>query len=406
MADTILGALDVDNFTTNERPENWFEALRILNPNGETPFTAMLGMMPSAPVDDQIFHWFEQEFVTTSVYANAAATDSATGLTFDDGAGTGAATHLRNGMILLNQRTDEEVIVRGQATDKDGTVTVVRGYSGSSAAAVNDNDEWLILSVVAETGSGVPDSIYTQPTDDENYTQIFKGAYRATRSELQTRLRWAPGGMFNELKRQALQRFGIWVELQALFGRRQAPTAQGPGGGYEPRTGGVTSSNYMPAANIKDHTADNEMSRDEFHDYMRSMFQYGSGKRVSFCGGEFKKWFIDYVESQQVRMVESVSPKNSFMTKVTRWESDWGQVDFMVHPLMWRNATLTKNAMFLDFNSSHPKRRRTLFEVEHQTNTQDRGVDAVEGQFIGEFGFEWPFGKTDIYIKGATEYTG
>jgi len=81
---------------------------------------------------------FYEAFRTKTV-----AVDPAEKLDFDDGAGGGVADLMLPGLVLRNKRTNEKVRVVGFNSVEE--YTVERAQDGTSAAAVNDNDEWEVL---------------------------------------------------------------------------------------------------------------------------------------------------------------------------------------------------------------------------------------------------------------------
>jgi len=73
-----------------------------------------------------------------TIFAAESVSDTATSLDVDDGAGGDVFEDITDNALLLNQATGEIMLVTPQPTTN--TLTIQRGYAGTTAAAITDND--------------------------------------------------------------------------------------------------------------------------------------------------------------------------------------------------------------------------------------------------------------------------
>src|SRR5204862_3920179 len=77
----ILGFRHTANFVTNERPENWRQAILREYPNGTAPLFALTSLMKSESTDDPVFHWWQKNFDNRRLKFCGALTNVATAVT-------------------------------------------------------------------------------------------------------------------------------------------------------------------------------------------------------------------------------------------------------------------------------------------------------------------------------------
>lgn len=403
---SYLGIRDTLNFVSNERPEDWFGTLAIIDPNGDAPFTAFLGQLPSEPVNSEIFHWWEKSYGAYRIFADGGISSSATAIVLQTATsgGSDAAQYVRNNFILEHEDSGEQILVTVQALS--GSVGIQRNYNGVGAATIDDNDALTILTNVHETQSDFPSGLQSPVTEKYNYTQIFKMSLEASRTELQTSLRW--GDKYDELKRESLQMLARQVEMSALFMGRKAPTA-GSGGGVTKASGGLFSGykgtpTFLDSGNVS--AVGGLQSKSTFNTFLKTLFAFGSKKRIVFAGGTWMSFFQDFCEGNMIRMADN-NVVATYGQDVTEYQTHWGKIMCIVHPLMTRHADWTKNALFVDpENPAGQMRRRVMKPLEFKRNVQGRGEDLRRDGWIGEFGFMWPGAIAHGIQTGVTGFQG
>lgn len=393
---------------TSERPEDWLSTLAVIDPNGDAPFTAFLGQIASESVNSEVFNWWEKSYGAYRLFANGGISTSDTSIILETTAGgsVDAAQYVRKGFILEHEDSGEQILVVGESYS--GAIQISRSFNGVSAATIDDQDALTILSNVHETASDMPTGIQTPVTQKTNYTQIFKMSLEASRTELQTELRWAPGGKYDEMKRESLQMLGRQVEMAALFQGRVAPVA-GPGGGVIKATGGLFSGykgtpTFLDSGNVS--AVGGLQTKATFNNFLKTIFSFGSKRRIVYAGGTWMQFFQDFCEGQMTRMVSN-EVVSTFGQDVTEYQTHWGKIMCIVHPLFTRHADWTKNAVFIDpENPAGQMKRMTMLPIKFLRNTQGRGEDLRRDGWIGEFGFRWPGAIAHGIQTGVTGFQG
>lgn len=121
------------------------------------------------------YEWHSDTLNPNSGTLNEALDDSETGV--DVQAGEGATT--KAGDVLLVE--SELMYVASVSTD---TLTVVRGFAGTTAAAHNDDTPWTRVTVARLEGADTDFGYSTVVSVEYNYTQIFERAVKVSGSEM------------------------------------------------------------------------------------------------------------------------------------------------------------------------------------------------------------------------------
>jgi hypothetical protein len=270
----IQGLRTTANFVANARPENWRQGISLLYINGMAPLTALTSLMKEKETDDPHYHWFEksQQTYRTQISANLNNTDVTTTLALVSG-----ALAFKLGDLLRIEATEEIVAVSADPTVDTG-LAVTRGFAGSTKTALtvaSQNPFAVHIGSCYEEGSLAPVGIAFDPTEEYNYTQIFRDTHEITGTAAQTNLR--TGDEWKEQKRETLEKHSTGMEKAFFFGRRSLGTRNG-----KPlrTTGGVLQG--IPTANK--HTYSAAITMGDFEEDLYKMFQYGSNEKMGFCG--------------------------------------------------------------------------------------------------------------------------
>lgn len=403
---TILGLRGTDDLTSDERPLDWETAHLIMYPNGQAPLVALLSQVTSQVVTgDPQFQWWERHMTPRRVQMSGTATTGDT--TFDltyYGNGTDAAPEIQVGQILRNERTGEQV--RCSANTGASPITVVRAVGDTAAAAVNDDDVFLILGTAFEEGSTAPDGMSGAPTKKYNYTQIFKGAYQEARSAFQQTARWAPEGTITERRREALERFSISKEQQYRWGERDEST--GAGGLPLRSTAGIrahiqaaVSAGVAVAAQVQESVG--TMTEEEFDEFLETLFHYGSDERFVLCNNRFLT-FIQRIAKSKLYLVDK---KDTYGMNVRMYEHSQGMLYLKTDPLFNYERSTSGRAWFIDFAEAQAGLRmkeRYLMRTQLKTNAQANDADSRKDYYICETGLQVPFAERFGILDGITAF--
>lgn len=363
----------------------------LLYPNGKAPLTALTSLMKSRSVDDFTYNWWEKSLnrqrVALGASLNAVAGTQNTTV-------TSGAKSFKEADILQVEQSGELLFV---TTDPgaDTTLTVQRGFAGTTVAAVTYNGagvnpNLLKVGSAMEEGSLPPTGISYDPTQAFNYTQIFRDTLEATRTAIKTRLR--TGDAVKEAKRECLEYHSISIERALWIGKKVSTTYKGK---PHHTTDGVI--NFVAAANIKDVNLDyvGGLTMSGLEEYMYNIFKFGSSEKLAFCGNRA------LLTIQQVLRLNAswhfTSGIKEYGMNVSRVVSPFGELVMKSHPLFNQVTGGTTGGsayygmeswMFVldaaELSYVYLKDSDTKYEPDIGAN----GLDGVQSGYLTECGLE------------------
>jgi len=353
--------------------------------------TALTSLMKTKATDDAEFNWWEKIKPTQRSAISVALTNVATTITVASGAKAYGVGH-----ILRIEESGELVRVT-LAASNDTTVTVARGWAGTTATAVTPgagvNPYFHVVSTVFEEGSAAPAGINYDPTKRYNYTEIQRNTLEMTRTASKTRLR--TGDAVKEAKRECLELHTCEMEKQFLFGIRYETTINGKPARM---TGGIIS--FIDSGNIKTVSGGN-LDMELFEDYMSGIFRYGSSEKLAFTGNQGA-----LAVQRMVRRNSSyqfLQGQKEFGMNVSRMTSPFGDLVIKTHPLFNEISSGTDyNALdsWMLVIDADELVYRPLDDTTYQKQLQDNGLDSVQSGYLTESGLEVHHPLAHYLIKG------
>lgn len=177
--------------------EDVSDMISMISPT-ETPLLDRLSQ-PDSSAANVLHEWLEEELTPNTVVSSTSIDTAGTALSVHVG-GTAMAAYLSVGAQIKNKTTGEYL----QVTAISGnTLTVSRGFGGSTVASLNAGHSLFVISDTALEGSDVVGDRSRPRSRKTNYCQIFKkdivvsGTMQAV-----TKL----GGISNEFEHQKAQR--------------------------------------------------------------------------------------------------------------------------------------------------------------------------------------------------------
>ena len=162
-----------------ENSEDVSDIIGIVSPF-ETPLLDHLGD-PQRSATSTVHEWLEDELLPNTDQINDATyTDASTDTSFDVDNGD----RFRAGDQIQVKGSKEVILVTGVSTD---TLTVVRGYGGTTAEDLADDKVIHILGNAALEGEDQPAARFTNRARKSNYTQIFTSSVEVSGSQLAAR---------------------------------------------------------------------------------------------------------------------------------------------------------------------------------------------------------------------------
>ncbi|MHC4070766.1 MAG: SU10 major capsid protein [Planctomycetota bacterium] len=206
--------------TLPELAEDVSDLIGIISPY-ETPLLNALGD-PMRETTSTHHEWLEDELLPNKDAINDSTyTDPSTDTDFvvDNG------SRFRVGDQIQVESSEELMLVTAIATD---TLTVVRGYAGTTAESLADNQVINILGNAALEGSDKPSARFTNRTRCGNYTQIFTAAVEVSGTDMAA----SQLGLSDEMDYQKQERLREMVrdlENTVINGGQPASNPEGSG---------------------------------------------------------------------------------------------------------------------------------------------------------------------------------
>lgn len=400
---TVQGLRDTSGFTvTGQRPKNWREGTMLLYPNGMTPLTGLTSLMREESSDDPEFNWFEKIMADQRVALDTTINASETTMSCASG-----ATQLKIGHLIYSEHSGEIMRVTSPAPTVDTAFEVVRGYSGTTAALITvgtHNPNLLVIGSAYEEGSSKPAGVAYDPTQQYNYTQIWRNTLEMTETARRTRLR--TGDQVREAKREALQYHNIEMERAFFFGERWSGTLNSK---PVKTTEGFFGFMARRASARVVTAASNQVTFAWLEAQMKEIFNYGSTEKIAFLGNQ-----AALVIQQAVRLATSVQyvlqqGQKEFGMNVSRLISPFGELVLKTHPLFNRiTSDPSGSPSFYSVDSwvavmdmeNIRYRYLTSRDTKFEGDQEVPGDDQMVGGYLTEAGIEWRFPESHYVMKG------
>lgn len=183
---------------------------------GTAPIFALSSGSAQFQLTSKIHYWFMKQPYSSKLIASAGANNSATSITVDKGAVVEPSS------VIMNTKTNEYMFVSAVSGN---TLTVVRGFAESTAAAVTQNDELLYLGTAKKEGSLAPNPKYRRGVPRMNYSQIFRNGWGTTRTA--EYIKFITGNKATENKEDAVSMHAQDIEMALLLGRKSLNQVDG-----------------------------------------------------------------------------------------------------------------------------------------------------------------------------------
>ncbi|HSI36188.1 MAG TPA: DUF5309 family protein, partial [Tepidisphaeraceae bacterium] len=276
--------------TLPEAAEDVSDLVSIASPH-DTPLLDALGD-PARPARSTIHEWVEDELLpNTDLINDATFADPAVDTSFV----VDHADRFRVGDQVRLDGAAEVMLVTGVNTGTN-TLTVVRGYGGSTAGALANNGGLTIVGNAALEGADADSARFTSRSRQTNYTQIFSATVEVSGSELAVR----QVGVADELdyqKQNRLRELLRDLETSVINGRAPAATPEGSSTvrrSMRGLVGSITTNRFVP--NVGGFPADTELTEEQLNAALREMWKV-SGSRVDLivCNGQEKRWINSFI---------------------------------------------------------------------------------------------------------------
>ncbi len=355
--------------TLPEIAEDVGDIVSIVSPY-ETPLLDHIGDPPRAAAST--YHeWLEDQLLPNKdTIDDATWSDPAADTTFDVDNGD----RFRTGDQIQAAGSSELMFVTDVSTD---TLTVTRGYGGTTPESLADDLVIHILGNAALEGDDAPSARFTNRTRTGNWTQIFTAAVRVSGSDLAVRKL----SVADELDYQKQERLReLLRDLENTVINGAAPSAAPEGSGSVRRTmKGViptlTTNIFKPTDS--DFPSDTDLTETQLNLALRYIWEEASTRIDTIAVNGYQKRQINtFITSSR----SYGSKEDSYRDMVSVYESDFGVCRVVLCRSVPTNTVLLLDSSRIDIL---PLSGRS-FHYKPLASTGD--YDA--GELIGEYTLE------------------
>lgn len=334
--------------------------------------TKLVQQVAKKPTKNPLFNYLTDEITPKEDAVNNGAgyASGDTSIVVDNGG------YFRAKDIVKVPRTGETIHITSISSN---TLTVERSVGATAAAALVDNDPFLILGNTSPEGGTLGASRSTTEVNNTAYCQIMRDSYHLTGTE---QAMGKAGGLYGgddqtlQRTKKLLEHMRNW-NLIAYHGENAAATStigRTAGGVYE----------AIPTANRDSVSV---LTEAEFNDGLRSAFRYGSSSKIMFCSR-----FVAGIINEYMQNVQRVSPGDSkFGVKMVEYTSPHGDLKIVTDHAL-EGTTYNGHAYVLDLAQC---KYRFLAGRDTQLLMDRQAVDedGIKEEYLTEAGFEWGEGR-------------
>ncbi|MAP95965.1 MAG: hypothetical protein CMK07_13540 [Ponticaulis sp.] len=383
------GVFNTTNFTNNLAKKSFASMITRLMPNGQAPLFALTSYLKTETAVNTT-HGF---FTKTMVFPEFTINKDGGYLTTSTGFAIDATDKLLPGMILVNDRSGENIIIN--SVNSTTSISVTRDVGTTGPKAINDNDVFYQVGNAFEEGSQRPDANNIIPVEVNNLTQIFRNTWAITGTAEQVEV--IAGNKTEAENRQDCAGFhAADIEKALFFGQKSSGTRNGkPFRTMDGLLNIVENPAYYPASyggSVNSFTAGATTNWTQLLAMLDNVFDQAtdpksSNERLLFVGGAAKLVLNEIGRLNGTYQL--MDGQTNFGLRFDTLKTPRGTFRIIEHPLFNSNASWAKLAVGVDlatFNLAYLGNRKTQSK---EYNTQgkvasDYGVDAIGGTLTTE----------------------
>lgn len=376
--------MSVGLLSTAQAPQNlnaisFSRAITQLMPNGTAPLFGLTSLLKDEPVSNIEHGYFSKTMVFPTITSNAADTSVATTLTVL------AYTHVVPGDLLLNERTNEIILVTGTPT---ATTLAVQRAVGTTVAAANQiGDNLRSIGNAFEQGSVRPNAVAVIAQRHINNTQIFRNSWAVTKTAAAVP-QIAGTGHVNESRADCATFHAMDIEKALFFGERFMGTRNGQPfhtmEGIIPRIRTAAPGNVVTLGATTNWT--------QFEASLDPTLQTVTDPK----GGNIRTMFVGGTTRRVIHNIARLNSTYQITAEKTAWglqldtiRTPRGTFEIIEHPLFnayGSNSMWARMAVICDLNAfSLGYLRKTADESYNESGQQvDAGIDARGGTLTTE----------------------
>jgi hypothetical protein len=341
------------------------DEILLLNPH-QTPLINLLGF--SDAVTQTTHQWFEDEIYADETKVSGAKLSTDTSVVVVDG------SIFRVGHVI--KIGDELLYVSAVATN---TLTVTRGYAGTTAAAIADQAKVEVQFVEGIEGNDARVARSKARAQKQNYTQIFDDTVEIS-GTAEAVQQYGISDLYEYEKQKKQIELALQLEKAAINGVAYQS-------GQVRQMAGLRS---LIQTNVTD-AASAAVSASLLNDSLQAIYEKGgfsSGGNFKIMVAAKQKRAISAFNSNQLYIMQS---ENSRGQKVDHFVSDFGQFEIVL------NNNLAASELFIT-DTNRMKLRPLVGREFFHKYMGDKG-DYTVGTLVGEYTLEFKQEKAHARIK-------
>jgi hypothetical protein len=364
---TFSGLAIYDSGVFNTIAEDVSDEISLISPF-ETPLLDVLSQAPRAAAN-VLHEWLEEELGPNTISVSLTATDAEVYIV-PHKAGTLSYPFLQVGMVLENQSTGEMMQVGAVAVN---TVTVSRGFAGTSADTLTAGNALFMVADAALEGADVSGDITVPRSRKTNYCQIFKkdvivsGTMQAVNKL---------GGIGDEYEHQKMQRLREAVrdlEKATIRGKLSGNTIGGSAVANTRTMKGLWATISTNASSVS------SLDQPRLDDAIKLAWDSGGETDLIVVDANWKR-VIDGWNDSRTEVMQGGGQDERYHRRITFYEGTFGS-----HQVVLDRWMPAYSLMVLDRNRCHvvPLQGRSF-----RHETVSKTGDSQKGMVLGEYTVE------------------
>lgn len=369
--------------TETRRVRDVSPAIAQLEPDAG-PLVTMLMKLKSRATTDAKIEWFEDELLPRFDVLGGDLGASASSMTVTN------YKYFRSGDLV---RVNKAEIIKVTATPSSVSVDIARSAGSTSAQSASSGDQLHLLSNSNQEGAGSRSLLSTVRVPKYNHCQIMRHPFGYTNTARATKQ--FAGQDEDEEKSKQLIEHKKDIELAFILGELgKIATGTHP----ERMTAGM---NSFIKTNVK--AMSGTMTEDEFGDFLRLCFRYGSREKLVLCSPKL----IQVINGFAHGKLQTRSDDKTYGITLTRYQSAGRVVELAEHVLLTNDSLSDLSGIagygYLvdigDLAIRYMQGRFTILKENIQANDEDKRED----EYLSEVGLELKQEKKHGKLTGVTD---
>jgi hypothetical protein len=378
----VTGQRSTGNILQGQRAIDVSKRIDLLEPSAQ-PLAIFSRKMGKERAISPEFKWLE-DALKTRYDATTGAVSGTTNTQIPVVNGGNFAEH----DMIQNTRTSENMLVDSVVGN---TLTVKRGI-GSTATAMNNADEIVLIGSAQPEGDDVKPARSNNPTLVNNYTEIFRTPWSATNTARASTYVHNPSDWRHQADKAQIEHAKD-IELSFIHGRKSEDltTFDNP----IRYTGGA-----LQFISTNQTDAGGTLSQVEFDAANRQGFRYGTKSKLLLASA----LVTSVLNAFPMGKLQMRNDETTYGMDVSLYQSPFGKLNLVTHWLL-EGAKYGGYAIGLDMQEIAYKylandelNRDTTIE----TNRQGNGVDGRIDEVLSECGLKFGQEKRHFLISGGT----